>query len=49
MKTIRFRDTVKIDSETKHAMIMRDGTYVYLAGEIGADEYPPAKRLDCQA
>lgn len=45
MKTIRFRDTVKIDSKTKHATIMRDGTYIYLAGEIGADEYEPTKRL----
>lgn len=45
MKTIRFRDTVKLDGETKHATIMRDGTYIYLAGEIGADEYEPTKRL----
>lgn len=45
MKTIKFRDTVKLDGKTKHATIMRDGTYIYLAGEIGADEYEPTKRL----
>lgn len=44
-KTIKFRDTVRLDGETKHATIMRDGTYIYLAGEIGADEYEPTKRL----
>lgn len=45
MKNIRFSDAVQVDKATKKALIMRDGVYVYLAGEIGADEFPPAKRL----
>lgn len=45
MRQIRFSDAVRVDKETKKAMIMRDGVYVYLAGEIGASEFPPAKRL----
>lgn len=45
MKRIRFSDAVSVDKVTKKALIMRDGVYVYLAGEIGADEFPPMKRL----
>lgn len=45
MRTIKFRDTIQVNGNTKNALIMRDGVYIYLASEVEENPADPFKRL----